>query len=82
MDRVREEESTFRRRTPRHSQSLGGVDHEPWCWIPKASGYGHLALLQGLLQLADHQLRAELTKPSSGEFCNECLAKEKAGNCT
>jgi len=20
-------------------------------------------------------------KPSSGEFCNECLAKQKAGNC-
>lgn len=21
------------------------------------------------------------TKPSSGEFCNECLAKEKSNNC-
>lgn len=22
------------------------------------------------------------TKPTTGEFCNECLAKQKAGNCT
>ena len=22
------------------------------------------------------------TKPTSGEFCNECLAKERAGNCS
>lgn len=22
------------------------------------------------------------TKPSSGEFCNECLAKDRQGNCS
>lgn len=24
----------------------------------------------------------QATKPTSGEFCNECQSKERAGNCT
>lgn len=25
---------------------------------------------------------AQSAKPTTGEFCNECLGKEKAGNCS
>ncbi len=26
--------------------------------------------------------KEQSTKPTTGEFCNECLSKQRAGNCT
>ena len=44
--------------------------HDTWHWCRNCSNWPN----------SDYDQRE--TKPSSGELCNECQAKDKAGTCT
>jgi hypothetical protein len=44
---------------------------DTWHWCRNCSNWPTLA-----------ESEERPTKPAGGELCNECLAKDKAGNCT
>jgi len=44
-------------------------DHDTWHWCSNCSNY------------PTSNYDTHSTKPTSGELCDECQAKQKAGNC-
>ena len=47
-------------------------DSDTWHWCRNCSNY----------PTSDYEERQSIIRPTTGELCNECLAKEKEGKCT
>ena len=47
-----------------------GFGSDTWHWCKNCSGY------------PSSIAKSQQTKPTSGELCNQCLSKEKAGTCS